>query len=123
MLSIGEVAASAGLETSAVRYYERIGLLPAPERVSGRRRYQATVLDRLAIIAYARSAGFTLREIGRLFRGKPYSEKMRALARAKISELDDVIARTRAMQMLLRAALRCNCLGLEECGKRLRLSR
>jgi MerR family redox-sensitive transcriptional activator SoxR len=121
MLSIGEVAARAGLKTSAVRYYERIGLLPAPQRASGRRRYDVKILDRLAIIGYAQSAGFTLREIDRLFEGKPYSARMRALAQAKLAELDGVIARARMMQTLLRTALRCNCLGLEECGKRLRL--
>jgi MerR family redox-sensitive transcriptional activator SoxR len=121
MLSIGEVAARTGLKTSAVRYYERIGLLPPPERASGRRRYDAKILDRLAIIGYARSAGFTLRDIGRLFEGKPYSARMRALAQAKLAELDAVVARARMMQTLLRTALRCNCLGLEECGKRLRL--
>jgi MerR family redox-sensitive transcriptional activator SoxR len=120
MLSIGKVAASAGLNPSAVRYYERIGLLPAPQRTNGRRRYHVSILDRLAIIAYAQSAGFTLREIRRLFEGKPYSTRMRALARAKIVELNEAIARARTMQTLLRTALRCNCLGLEECGKRIR---
>jgi MerR family redox-sensitive transcriptional activator SoxR len=123
MLSIGEVAARAGLKTSAVRYYERVGLLPAPERASGRRRYDEKIFDRLAVISYAQSAGFTLREIRRLFEGKPYSARMRALARAKLAELDGVIARAQMMQALLRTALRCNCLGLEECGTRLRARR
>ena len=119
-LSIGDVAARAGLRTSAVRYYERIGLLPAPARTSGRRRYGADVIDRLTVIRFARDSGFTLREIRVLFGGRPYSAKLRAMATDKIGALDEAVAEIRAMQSLLRAALRCDCLSLEECGRRIR---
>ena len=54
---------------SAIRYYERIGLLPAAKRLSGQRRYDPTVLQRLAIIQRARQLGFTLAEIRQLFFG------------------------------------------------------
>jgi MerR family redox-sensitive transcriptional activator SoxR len=62
-LTIGQVAAQADVRTSAIRYYEDVGVLPTPERVGGRRRYTVDVLRRLAIIDVAQRAGFTLDEI------------------------------------------------------------
>ncbi len=59
-MRIGEVADQAGVRTSLIRYYEDIGLLPEPERVSGQRRYDATVLRRLTVIDVAHRAGMSL---------------------------------------------------------------
>lgn len=120
MLPIGEIAMRAGLRTSAVRYYERLGLLPAPERRNGRRQYVESVMDRLAVIRFARETGFTLREIRELLAGRPYSSRLRRMAGAKVVELDEQIARARAMQAVLKMALGCNCLSMEECGRRIR---
>jgi MerR family transcriptional regulator, redox-sensitive transcriptional activator SoxR len=117
VLPIGAVARQTGLRASAIRYYERLGLLPAPDRVGGRRRYRTDVLTRLAVIRFARASGFTLREVRRLLGGRPYSSGLRRLARAKISELGEVIARARTMQALLERGLRCRCLTAEECGR------
>ena len=119
MLAIGEVAKRTGLRPSAVRYYERLGLLPAPVRDSGRRRYDDGVFVRLRVIAFARDCGFSLREIRQLFAGKPYSAAMRGLASRKLDEMREAIARLEAMRALLRTALRCECLTLEQCGHRL----
>jgi len=118
-MPIGQVAREAGLRTSAIRYYERIGLLPAPERSAGRRRYGAGVLERLTVIRFARANGFTLREIRSLLSGRPYSARLRGLAREKIRSLDQAVARARAMQAVLRSTLRCRCLDVAECGGRL----
>jgi DNA-binding transcriptional MerR regulator len=123
MMAIGEVARRAGLRPSAIRYYERLGLLPAPARQGGRRRYGAGVLAQLEVIGFARRSGFTLREIRRLFAGQPYSARLRELASRKLVELDGAIERARGMQALLRRALRCNCLSLEECGRRIGAAR
>ena len=68
-LTISEVARQVGLQASAIRYYEQIGLLPRAQRVNGQRRYDATTLYRLAIIQRARQLGFTLSEIRHLFFG------------------------------------------------------
>ena len=118
--SIGEVARQAGLRPSAIRYYESAGLLPAPGRVSGWRRYDQTVLTRLAVIELAQRAGFTLAEIRTLLRGfspnVPPSARWHALARQKVPELEAVIARARAMKRLLEAGLDCGCLRLEDCA-------
>jgi MerR family redox-sensitive transcriptional activator SoxR len=119
MTTIGDIARRAGIRTSAIRYYEQIGLLPAPARVGGRRRYTESALLRLAVIRFARDNGFTLAEIRRLFAGKPYSTRLRGVATAKIAELESTITRARVMQAILGKALRCKCLTLEECGRRI----
>ena len=62
-LTISEVARQVGLKSSAIRYYEQLGILPPAERVSGQRRYDRTVLYRLAVVQRARQAGFSLDEI------------------------------------------------------------
>src|SRR5690348_3562763 len=62
-LAIGEVASISGKAPSAIRYYESIGLLPEPVRVSGRRRYPAGVVRSLAVIDTAQRAGLSLDDI------------------------------------------------------------
>jgi DNA-binding transcriptional MerR regulator len=123
MMTIGEVARDAGLRASAIRYYERLGLLPAPERRNGRRRYTDAVLPRLAVIRFATDSGFTLREISKLFAGRPYSARLRELANDKIAELTTTLERVKTMQSLLRSALRCDCLTPEDCGRLIRRAR
>jgi MerR family redox-sensitive transcriptional activator SoxR len=68
-LAIGEVARRAGIQPSALRYYERIGLMPAPKRVSGRRRYGEDTVQMLKVVQLAQSAGFTVAEIQTLLHG------------------------------------------------------
>jgi MerR family redox-sensitive transcriptional activator SoxR len=118
-LAIGEVAERAGLQTSAIRYYERVGLLPAPERISGRRRYGPEVLQLLAAIEASKAAGFSLEEIKRLFHGfdraTPPSARWRELATTKLEELDGVAERLEGMRSLLQRGLECGCLSLEDC--------
>ena len=120
-LTISEVASRARLRPSAIRYYESIGLLPAPRRISGQRRYDASVLQRLAVIQLAQEAGFTVAEIGRLFydfeADTPASERWQALATQKLAEVDALIARAQGMKHLLEESLlKCRCLRLEECA-------
>jgi MerR family transcriptional regulator, redox-sensitive transcriptional activator SoxR len=84
-LSIGEIAGRARVSVSAIRFYERQGLLPEPERVGGQRRYEAVTVKRLGIIAAAKRAGFSLSEIGDLLAstdtgGSPGSACPRAVA-------------------------------------------
>ena len=118
-LAIGEVARRAGLNTSAIRYYERSGLLPAPARTSGRRTYDESVLTRLHVIAVAKQAGFTLEETRTLLAGFDAggwpSEHWRGLAQAKLAEIDALIARAQAMRALLEDSLECGCRSLEAC--------
>jgi MerR family redox-sensitive transcriptional activator SoxR len=119
-LAIGEVAEGAGVQASAIRYYERVGLLPAPERTNGRRRYRPEVFQLLASIEVSKAAGFSLEEIKQLFHGfdlqTPPSERWQQLATAKLEELEALADRLEAMRALLRRGLECGCLRLEDCA-------
>jgi MerR family transcriptional regulator, redox-sensitive transcriptional activator SoxR len=119
-LSIGEVAGRAGVNVSAIRFYERRGLLPAPERVSGQRRYTDEAVRRLEIILAAKHAGFSLEEIGVLLaatdRGAPAHEQLQALASHKLPEIDLQIEQALRMRGWLSAASGCDCETLDVCA-------
>ncbi len=117
MLSIGEVAKRTGLRPSALRYYEEVGLISPVARVSGRRHYESSVLDRLAVIACAQQAGFTIAEVRQLLGGEDEpSARWRALAEQKLREVDTIIEKAQATRRLLEKSLGCNCVVLEECA-------
>ena len=109
-LTIGEVARRAGVATSSIRYYERIGLLPKPDRLGGQRRYDADVLGKLGFIGVAQSAGFKLREIKELIDGADgLGEPMRSLSSQKLGEVEALLERTKAMKGWLEVAQECGC--------------
>ncbi len=119
-MTIGEISRRTGIATSAIRYYERSGLLPKPPRHSGRRVYAPDILAKLAVVSFAKATGFRLREIRALFdSGRPYSKRLREQASAKMVEMDQRIAQAQAMKTLLRMALRCKCVDLDHCGRKL----
>jgi MerR family transcriptional regulator, redox-sensitive transcriptional activator SoxR len=118
-LSIGEVAQQAGVRTSTLRYYERIGLLPPARRIGGRRRYDASVLQTLSIIQTAQQAGFTVAEIGILVnkvlpRTTP-PEDWEELTRRKLGEVDKLLTQVQSMKALLEDVLRCDYQQLADC--------
>jgi MerR family transcriptional regulator, redox-sensitive transcriptional activator SoxR len=119
-LTIGEVARQAGVRTSALRYYEGIGLLPATRRVNGRRRYDGNALRVLGVIRLAKQAGFTVAETRMLLHGfsagTPPSARWRALALRKRAEMDALIARAERMKQILETVLQCECPQLSDCG-------
>ena len=118
-LTIGEVARRAGVATSAIRYYESIGLLPAAYRVHGQRRYGTDVLGKLAFVGVAQSAGFTLEEIKQLMNGSDGADgmapQMRALSTVKLTEVEALLARASAMKSWLEVANTCSCATPDEC--------
>ena len=120
-ITIGEVARRAGLQASAIRYYEKIGLLPKTQRIGGQRRYETNVLNYLEVINVAKQAGFRVDEMRHLFhgfgKGIPAFRRWQVLAQRKIAEMDQLIARAKKMKRLLEKADRCKCLELEDCGK------
>jgi MerR family transcriptional regulator, redox-sensitive transcriptional activator SoxR len=120
--TISEVGRKVGVQSSAIRYYEQIGLLPPARRVSGQRRYDSTMLYRLAVIQRARQLGFTLDEIRQLFfdvrSATRASERWQQLSRRKMAELDDLMDGIESVRRLLRRMLKnCRCETLEQCGK------
>ena len=119
-LAIGEVAQRAGIRPSALRYYESIGLLPGPKRVSGQRRYTEGTVQMLKVVKLAQEAGFTVAEIQTLLHGfapdTPPAARWQPLATQKLQELDAVITRTQMMKKILETGLNCGCLRLEDCA-------
>src|SRR5437660_5138817 len=124
-LTISEVARTFGLRPSAIRYYEQIGILPEALRTSGQRRYDGSVLRRLAVIQRAQQTGFTLDEIKELFfgfePGTPPSKRWQEMSQRKLGELEALIDQMKTMQRLLERIQNCRCDALDECGKRLLL--
>ena len=120
-MTIGEVAARANLAPSAIRYYEKAGLLKAPPRSSGRRVFQAGVLHQLVVIRFAKETGFTLPEIRLLLHGfpetTPAAARWKKLARAKIIELETTLAKAQAMKKMLESIMLCRCRTLEQCAR------
>lgn len=119
---ISDVARQVGLNSSAIRYYEQLGILPPAVRISGQRRYDRSVLYRLAVVQRARQAGFTLDEIRTLFfgfrDGTRAESRWRKLADRKLTELDAIAAQIKSMQDLLnRMKAKCHCKTLDICGK------
>ena len=119
-LTIGEVARRAGVATSSIRYYERVGLLPEPERFHGQRRYHTDVLGKLGFIGVAQSAGFKLSEIKELIDGVDSAhgmgDQMRSLSSRKLDEVEALLERTKAMKGWLEVAKECGCATPAECA-------
>ena len=108
LLPIGDLARRAGTAPSALRYYERIGLLPPAERAGGKRHYPASSAERLALIRLYQDAGFTLREINQLLAaGSRPRPTWTPLAEHKIAELDARIADAQRAKTILEHALNC----------------
>jgi MerR family redox-sensitive transcriptional activator SoxR len=116
LLPIGDVARRAGLRPSALRFYEEAGLLPPAARVSGRRRYEPSILGRLAVIGLLRDVGFTIREMRRLLAGGTARHRWRPLAEAKLREIDARIVEAQETRELIERALACECETLEGCS-------
>jgi MerR family redox-sensitive transcriptional activator SoxR len=121
-LTISEVARLVGRKPSAIRYYEQIGILPKAQRTSGQRRYDNSVLYRLALVQRSRQMGFTLEEVRKLFFGfrttTPVSDRWKKLSQRKLAELNILAEEIKTMQLLLtRMSEKCSCSALEQCGK------
>lgn len=125
-MKIGELARRAGLNASAIRYYEKMGLLAPPQRLGGQRRYPGDALHRVLLIRYACEMGFTLAEIKLFLNGLreniPVGPRWRKLAARKIAEVDLNIARSLKLKALLQGLLRCRCASLPQCVRALGLS-
>ena len=115
-LTIGQVARRTGVAATALRYYEQIGLITAPARLGGQRRYDDSVLTRLEVIGLCKSAGFALEEIQLLFAddapGRPAS---RALAEAKLAEINAQMESLARAREVIEWGMRCTCPSIDAC--------
>ena len=121
-LSIGEVARRAGLRTSAIRYYEKVGVLPRSLRVSRQRRYSPQILERLAVVRFAQFVGLRLSEIKWLLNdvpGRPPPERWRRLAQQRLTQLDALMLEVGNIRKLLQMTLDHKCPKLVEHASRL----
>ncbi|PPS68449.1 MULTISPECIES: helix-turn-helix domain-containing protein [Streptomyces] len=114
-LDIAEVAQRAGVPASTLRFYEEKGLIASTGRRGLRRQYDSGVLERLALIALGRTAGFSLDEIARMFApdGRPRID--RRVLSAKAEELDRRIRELGALRDSLRHAAACPAPSHLEC--------
>jgi MerR family redox-sensitive transcriptional activator SoxR len=125
-MKIGQLAARAGVNASAIRYYEKMGLLAAPHRVGGQRRYPGDALDRVLLIRFAGEMGFSLCEIKLFLHGlresAPVGPRWKKLAHRKIRQVEQNIQRSLLLKSLLVNLLHCRCASLQMCVQRLSLS-
>jgi MerR family redox-sensitive transcriptional activator SoxR len=119
-MRIGELSRRAGIPATALRYWEQVGLMPRPARVSGRREYGEDALDRIGLLLLARACGFTLRETRQLFApeldGKPPPARWGMLASVKLAEIERVERLLARMRTALETVRRCQCIDLSACG-------
>lgn len=104
-MAISELARRTGLTPEGIRFYERVGLLPPPDRVGGRRRYTADDVERLVAIRLCRAAGFTIEEVRRILRG---TGEWRPVVRAKLAQIEHQMALLAAVRDALQEAVDCD---------------
>ncbi|MDR3414651.1 MAG: helix-turn-helix domain-containing protein [Nevskia sp.] len=114
-MDIGEVAQQSGVPASTLRFYEEKGLITPVGRRSLRRQYAPTVLERLALIALGRAAGFSLEEIAHMFAPDGRLRIDRRMLAARAEEVDRTIRQLSAMRDGLRHAAVCPAPSHMEC--------
>jgi MerR family transcriptional regulator, copper efflux regulator len=121
-LTIGELAKRTGVATSALRYYEELGLMPAPVRVSGQRRYPKSAVGLVGMILLLRDVGFSLGE-SKAFLGSrtPAVDSWRSLAQRKLANLDEQIAKAQTAREVITHALHCPHDDITTCPKGINL--
>ncbi|MBL8552520.1 MAG: helix-turn-helix domain-containing protein [Hyphomonadaceae bacterium] len=122
-LDIAEVARRSGEPASTLRFYEEKGLIASVGRRGLRRLFEPSVLERLALIALGRAAGFSLQEIARMFAADGRVRIDRAMLRSKAEELDKTIRKLSVLREGLRHAAACPAPSHMECPKFRRIVR
>ena len=125
-MKIGQLARAANVNASAIRFYEKRGLLASPHRTGGQRRYSSEALDRVLLIRFAGEMGFTLAEIKLFLSGlrddAPVGPRWKKFAARKLREVERSIQRSLQLKKVLEGLLHCKCRSLEFCVSCLRIS-
>ena len=121
LLTVGQVADRSGFATSALRYYERVGLVTATRTSGGQRRYERNVLRRLAFVRAARNVGLTLDEVEQALSTLPKGRAPNRSDWARLSggwreRLDEQIKALTALRDGLDSCIGCGCLSLRTCA-------
>jgi MerR family redox-sensitive transcriptional activator SoxR len=109
-MTIGQVSAESGISASAIRYYESLGILPKPARKSGRRLYDDSALQRLAVVRFYRTTGVSVHDIAQMFAADARSDR-HAVVRERIAEIDRFIRMAQTAKRRLNDLLACSCHG------------
>jgi MerR family redox-sensitive transcriptional activator SoxR len=120
MLSIGSLAKRSGVATSALRFYEELGLIRSERNSSGHRRYAQAVIRRVAFIVFAQKVGMTLEEIGTELAKLPSQRVPERSDWAKLSggwtrRIDERIAELERLRAGITECIGCGCLSLDRC--------
>lgn len=107
MLTIGDLAQRTGVATTALRYYDELGLVSPAARSGGQRRYDDAAVRQVGAVLLLRDLGFTLAEIARLMGGEPDRRGRDDLIRGKIDELDALVRDAEVARVALVHALAC----------------
>lgn len=117
--SIGRVGELANVAPSTIRYYERIGLIPAAARVNGRRQYQPEIVKQLKVIRAAQKLGWSLEEIKTLSAGEDHfsatTTAWKVQVPNKIDQINELIHQLVEKKQVLIESLDCDCAGFEDC--------
>lgn len=118
---IGEVAKRVGIATSAIRYYEKEGLILKADRRGNARVYGEDIFDRLALIELAKRAGFTVAETRELVRGisrqTALGPRLRAMAEKKLQQAEARIVEAEHMRDVLKLMMNCECPTFQDCTR------
>src|SRR5438094_2943563 len=119
-MTIGELSARSGVSASALRFYERQGLIAAQRTSGNQRRYPSVTLRRVALVQAGKAAGIPLDRIGAALETlpdeKPTKRDWERLSRSWAAELDERIATLAAIRTRLTTCIGCDCLSLQTCG-------
>ncbi len=118
-MKIGDVSEQLDIPASTIRYYEKIGLIPPQQRVSGKRVIDKKAVNSLKFVKLAQNAGFTIDEMKILLdsaaHSSPTSDQWQDIAKAKREELQRKMAQLTMMDSVLSRIMKCKCTTLNEC--------
>src|SRR5262249_9819040 len=120
MLTISEVARRSGVASSALRFYEELGLITSERAGSGHRRFPRSVLRRVAFIVFAQRIGLTLGEIAAELAKLPADRTPTRRARSRLSgewvrRIEQRIAELQRLKAGLTECIGCGCLSIDRC--------
>jgi DNA-binding transcriptional MerR regulator len=115
-LTIGQVAELSGIPATTLRYYEQRGLIDAPGRVGGQRRFRPSVLRRLMVIKFCRIAGLSLDDIAIVVADRSTDRRVtKQIAAEQLASIDQQLLELSLARRMMHAASNCTCATVDDC--------